>query len=151
MRTMEPYLAYTMLGEGGKKLYLHHMLQSLHPAEMMIPNAGEAHSHVKHRGICLQVLGFLLELINFHAVSQQVWIEHLLCIEHEDLKETKHWVGFESETARDILIPIPAAAGENSKQNWFLSSQSFMEYSYILGEQRERGKSWRGRLFTAYV
>lgn len=27
MRTMEPYLAYTMAEEGGKKLYLHHMLQ----------------------------------------------------------------------------------------------------------------------------
>lgn len=40
MRTMELYLAYTIAGEGAEKLYLHHMLQSLHPAEMMIPNAG---------------------------------------------------------------------------------------------------------------
>ena len=58
MRTMEPYLAYTMAEEGGKKLYLHHMLQSLRPAEMMTPN-------VKHRGICLQVPRLLIRVNQF--------------------------------------------------------------------------------------
>ena len=30
---------------------------------------------------------------------------------------------------------------QGQRASRFLSSQSFMEYSYILGEQRERGKS----------
>lgn len=120
------------------------MLQSLGPAEMMIPNAGtDTFSCKTPEENAYRSPGSLLKRVNQFPFSQSTginWTPAMCPTWGFERNKALSWC--ETETARGIFPPTPEAAGEKSKQNWFLSSQSFMEYSYKLGEwRRERGKT----------